>query len=121
MSGCDKAAVKYQPRQFNDHGSSFIFGDLAQWLEDRELGHVRSTLYCPQSKVEIERWHQTLKYHLLLADAYLVSNLENKVNKIVDYYNNHRYHESIRNVTELYPKVSDGVIRLHLEVARSRH
>jgi len=32
-SGCDKAEVIHKPRLLSDNGSSYIAGDLADWLE----------------------------------------------------------------------------------------
>ena len=36
-SGCDRARVVHKPRLLSDNGSSYIAGDLADWLKDR--GH----------------------------------------------------------------------------------
>jgi len=35
----------------------------------------------------------------LLENYYLPGDLENQIRKFIDHYNNHRYHESINNVT----------------------
>ena len=43
-----------------DNGSSYIAGDLAEWLEDRGIEH-RGAPFHPQTQGKIERWHQTLK------------------------------------------------------------
>jgi len=98
-SGCDKAKVVHKPRLLSDNGSSYISGDLAEWLEDQKIGHVRGAPYHPQTQGKIERWHQTLKNRILLENYYLPGDLENQIDDFVDHYNNHRYHESIGNVT----------------------
>ena len=98
-SGCDKARVAHKPRLLSDNGSSYISGDLAEWLEDQNMGHVRGAPYHPQTQGKIERWHQTLKNRILLENYYLPGDLENQIDDFVDHYNNHRYHESIGNVT----------------------
>jgi transposase len=41
-SGCDQAKVVHKPRLLSDNGSSYISGDLAEWLDDRSMEHVRS-------------------------------------------------------------------------------
>ena len=33
-SGCDRAKVMHKPRLLSDNGSSYISGDLAEWLEE---------------------------------------------------------------------------------------
>ena len=35
-SGCDRAEVVHKPRLLSDNGSSYIAGDLAEWLEDQK-------------------------------------------------------------------------------------
>ncbi len=98
-SGCNHANVAHKPRLLSDNGSSYISGDLAEWLEDQDMDHVRGAPYHPQTQGKIERWHQTLKNRILLENYYLPSDLENQIGAFVDQYNNHRYHESLNNVT----------------------
>ena len=98
-SGCDRANVTHKPRLLSDNGSSYISSDLADWLEDHGMGHIRGAPYHPQTQGKIERWHQTLKNRILLENYYLPGDLENRIAEFVDHYNNHRYHESLNNVT----------------------
>ena len=60
-SGCNRANVVHKPRLLSDNGSSYISGDLTEWLEDHGMDHVRGAPYHPQTQGKIERWHQTLK------------------------------------------------------------
>ena len=71
----------------------------AEWLEGQGMSHVRGAPYHPQTQGKIERWHQTLKNRILLENYYLQGDLENQISVFVNHYNNHRYHESIGNVT----------------------
>jgi putative transposase len=98
-SGCDHARVIHKPRLLSDNGSSYISGDLADWLKDQGMKHVRGAPYHPQTQGKIERWHQTLKNRILLENYYLPGDLEGQIGAFVDHYNNHRYHESLGNVT----------------------
>jgi len=98
-SGCNRANVVHKPRLLSDNGSSYVSGDLAEWLEDQGMGHVRGAPYHPQTQGKIERWHQTLKNRILLENYYLPGDLENQIGAFVEHYNNQRYHESIGNVT----------------------
>ncbi len=98
-SGCDRAKIAHKPRLLSDNGSSYISGDLAEWLDGQGMDHVRGAPYHPQTQGKIERWHQTLKNRILLENYYLPGDLETQVGAFVDHYNNHRYHESIGNVT----------------------
>jgi len=98
-SGCDQAHVRHKPRLLSDNGSSYISGDLAEWLDDQNMKHVRGAPYHPQTQGKIERWHQTLKNRILLENYYLPGDLEAKIGAFIEHYNHARYHESLDNVT----------------------
>ena len=98
-SGCDRARVVHKPRLLSDNGSSYISGDLAAFLDDKGMEHVRGAPHHPQTQGKIERWHQTLKNRILLENYYLPGDLEQKIGDFVAYYNHLRYHESIGNLT----------------------
>ena len=99
VSGCGQATVLHKPRLLSDNGASYISGELADWLEDRQMDHVRGAPYHPQTQGKIERWHQTLKNRILLENYYLPGDLRQKIDAFVDHYNNRRYHESLQNLT----------------------
>ena len=98
-SGCDQAVIQHKPRLLSDNGSCYISGDLAEWLEKQKMEHVRGAPFHPQTQGKIERWHQTIKNRILLENYYLPGDLEQQIAVFVDHYNNHRYHESLKNVT----------------------
>ena len=60
-SELDQAKLVHRPRLLSDNGSSYISADLASWLADQNMDHVRGAPYHPQTQGKIERWHQTLK------------------------------------------------------------
>ena len=47
-SGCDSAEVVHKPRLLSDNGSSYIAGDLAAWLKEQGMDHVRGAPNHPQ-------------------------------------------------------------------------
>ena len=112
-SGCDRATVRHKPRLLSDNGASYISGELAGWLEDRKMDHVRGAPYHPQTQgswtrpwpqwgrvsSDNERWHQTLKNRILLENYYLPGDLKHQIDAFVDHYNHRRYHESLQNLT----------------------
>ncbi len=55
-SGLDSMNVVHRPRLLSDNGSSYIAGDLADWLEDKRMDHVRGAPLHPQTQGKIERW-----------------------------------------------------------------
>ena len=98
-SGCNQAHVRHKPRLLSDNGSSYISGELAEWLVRRRMSHSRGAPYHPQTQGKIERWHQTLKNRILLENYYLPGDLEAQIAAFIDHYNHRRYHESLDNLT----------------------
>jgi len=98
-SGCDQARVIHKPRLLSDNGSSYISGDLAAFLDDKGMEHVRGAPHHPQTQGKIERWHQTLKNRILLENYYLPGDLQAAIERFVEHYNHRRYHESLNNLT----------------------
>jgi transposase InsO family protein/transposase-like protein len=98
-SGVEQAKVVHRPRLLSDNGSSYISGDLAEWLDDNGMDHVRGAPYHPQTQGKIERWHQTLKNRILLENYFLPGDLKAEIEAFVTHYNHQRYHESLSNLT----------------------
>lgn len=98
-SGYDEAHIIHKPRLLSDNGSSYISGDLADWLGAKGMSHTRGAPNHPQTQGKIERWHQTMKNRVLLENYYLPGDLEQQIGRFVEYYNHQRYHEAIGNVT----------------------
>jgi putative transposase len=98
-SGCDQANVRHRPRLLSDNGSSYISGELAEWLDEQRMAHIRGAPYHPQTQGKIERWHQTLKSRILLENYYLPGDLKAQIEAFIDHYNHRRYHESLDNLT----------------------
>ena len=98
-SGCDQVTVRHKPRLLSDNGASYVSGELADWLKEEGMDHVRGAPYHPQTQGKIERWHQTLKNRILLENYFLPGDLNASIERFVEHYNHHRYHESLRNLT----------------------
>jgi len=98
-AGCTQARVRHRPRLLSDNGPSYIAGELADWLADRRIEHIRGAPCHPQTQGKIERWHQTLKNRILLENYYLPGQLEAQVAAFVEHYNHRRCHESLGNLT----------------------
>lgn len=98
-SGCDQVNVHHRPRLLSDNGASYIASELAEWLDDNGMDHVRGAPYHPQTQGKIERWHQTLKNRILLENYFLPGDLKGQIGKFISHYNHHRYHESLQNLT----------------------
>ncbi|WP_392665082.1 IS3 family transposase [Amaricoccus sp. B4] len=117
-SGCEQARVAHRPRLLSDNGSSYISGELADWLAAEGMDHVRGAPRHPQTQGKIERWHQTLKNRILLENYFLPGALEQAIDAFIDHYNHHRYHESLGNITpaDVYFGRSETILKRRKEI-----
>ena len=63
------------------------------------MDHTRSAPYHPMTQDKIERYHHSMKNVVNLQNYFLPGNLETEIASFVNYYNHHRYHESLDNLT----------------------
>ena len=119
-SGCDQAHVLHKPRLLSDNGPSYVAGELADYLTEKKMRHVRGAPFHPQTQGKIERWHQTLKNRILLENYYLPGDLEAQVEAFVEHYNHQRYHESLGNVTpaDAYFGRAEAIIKQRERIKR---
>jgi transposase InsO family protein len=98
-SGCDHATVQHKPGLLSDNGTSYIAGELAEYIEAQKMSYVHGAPMHPQTQGKIERWHQTLKNRILLENYFLPGDLERQIEAFVEHYNYQRYLGSLNNVT----------------------
>src|SRR5439155_655924 len=96
-SGLHQAKPAQRPRLLSDNGSSYIAGDLAKWLYDRKIKHLRGAPYHPMTQGKIERWHQTLKNRILLENYFLPGELETQTPAFADAYKHRPCHPAERH------------------------
>jgi putative transposase len=97
-SGCGQVHVRHRPGLLSVTGSSYISGDLAEWLDAKNMTHVRGTPYHPQIQSKIERRRQTLKNRILMENYYLPGDLEAQIGHFTKNYNHYQYHKSLQNL-----------------------
>ena len=54
-SGCYQVHVVHKPRSLRDDGSSYVPGELAEWLQGKGMKRSRGAPYHPQAQGKIER------------------------------------------------------------------
>jgi putative transposase len=52
--------VNHSPRLLSDNSPCYIFGELADYLEENGMTHMRGRPYHPQTQGKIERYHESL-------------------------------------------------------------
>lgn len=90
---------KQPPKLLSDNGSCYIGDELANYIDKKDMTHTRGKPHHPQTQGKIERYHRSMKNVVKLENYYLPGDLINRLEEFVEYYNNHRYHESIHNLT----------------------
>ena len=90
--------VRHRPRLLSDNGPCYISDELKSYLAERQMKHIRGKPYHPQTQGKIERYHRSMKNVVKLNHYYLPWELEEEIEKFVEYYNNERYHESLNNL-----------------------
>lgn len=101
------------PKLLSDNGSCYISTELADYLDERDMKHVRGRPLHPQTQGKIERYHRSMKNIVKLDNYFSPGQLEAKMKEFVYYYNYKRYHESLQNVTpaEVYFGKKDKKLR----------
>jgi len=88
-----------RPKLLSDNGSCYISHELADYLQVKNMKHVRGKPLHPQTQGKIERYHRSMKNVVKLDNYFSPGQLEKKLKEFVEYYNYKRYHESLQNVT----------------------
>lgn len=99
ITGINRIKVEHRPRLLSDNGPAFISHALKTYLKQVRMSHVRGAPYHPQTQGKIERYHRSLKSIIKLENYYTPSALEEALANFVLYYNQHRYHEALNNLT----------------------
>ena len=94
-----RVSVRHKPRLLSDNGPCYLAGELKEYLARKEMTHTRGAPYHPMTQGKIERYHRSMKNQVKLNNYYFPEELIAELERFVGYYNNHRYHESLNNVT----------------------
>ena len=90
---------KNPPKLLSDNGSAYLSKDLAEYLDDRKIRHIKGRPNHPQTQGKIERYHRSMKNIVKLDNYYSPGQLKLKITEFVHFYNHERYHESLQNLT----------------------
>ena len=71
-----------------------------RWSKDLQQGirHTRGAPYHPMTQGKIERFHRSMKNVVKLPHYYLPWELEQEIARFMEYYNDERYYESLKNL-----------------------
>ena len=74
-SDLNQVKVLHWRRLLSDNGPSYVSSELAEWLEDNGIRHIRGRPYHPMTQGKIERYHRSMKNRILLENHYLPGQL----------------------------------------------
>lgn len=98
-TGVTHVQVYLRPKLLSDNGPCLISSNLREYLKENKMTHTRKKPYHPQTQGIFERYHRSMKNLILLDSYYSPEELIDQISQWVTYYNNHRYHVEIDNVT----------------------
>ncbi len=111
-TGMDKVPIKDRTLLLSDNGSGYVSRTFGDYLGLVGIKHILASPFHPQTNGKIERYHRTIKGEINLVPYEIPSELRQAIESFVEYYNHHRYHESLGNVTpaDVYFGRKDGIL-----------
>ena len=107
------------PKLLSDNGPGYIAKDLQKHLtKDFGIKQIHGAPMHPQTQGKIERYHRSLKSVVKLQNYYCPEELESAIEKYVEYYNNNRYHESLKNLkpADVYCGKGEKILKKRAEI-----
>ena len=91
--------VEDRTRLLSDNGAGYVCRAFRDYLHLVGIRHILAAPYHPQTNGKLERYHQSIKREVNQVPYEFPSQLERAIANFVEYYNFHRYHKALGNVT----------------------
>ena len=109
--------VEDRTKLLSDCGSGYLARAFEEYLEMLGIRHIYCAPHHPQTNGKIERFHETLRARMNLLIYTSPEELRRTMQEFIVYYNYHRYHEAIGNVTpaDVYYGRREEILRRRAE------
>ena len=110
------------PRLLSDNGSCYMSDEIKSFLKGQGIKPVHGKPCHTQTQGKIERYHRAMKNAVKLEHYYSPAELERALAQFVDFYNNHHYHESLKNLTpaDVYHGKAEQILKERARIKRRR-
>jgi len=98
-TGMAEVPVEDRTKLLSDNGPGYVSRAFRDYLHLVGLQHILAAPFHPQTNGKLERYQQTVKQEVNQVPYELPSQLERAIAAFVDYYNFHRYHKALGDVT----------------------
>jgi putative transposase len=98
-TGMTEVPVEDRTQLLSDNGPGYVSRAFRDYLHLVGIRHIFAAPFHPQTNGKLERYHQTLKREVNQVPYELPSQLEGALADFVDYYNFHRYHKALGDVS----------------------
>ena len=98
-TGMTEVPVEDRTRLLSDNGAGYVSRAFRGYLNLVGIRHILAAPYHPQTNGKLERYHQSIKREVNQVPYEFPSQLERAIANFVEYYNFHRYHKALGNVT----------------------
>ena len=98
-TGMTEVPVADRTTLLSDNGSGYVSRAFGDYLRLVGIRHILATPYHPQTNGKLERYHRTIKRDVNQIPYEVPTDLEAAIDAFVSYYNHHRYHMALGNVT----------------------
>jgi putative transposase len=98
-TGMTEVSVEDRTKLLSDNGAGYICRAFRDYLHLVGIRHILAAPFHPQTNGKLERYHQTIKREVNQVPYEFPSQLEQAIASFVEYYNFHRYHKALGNVT----------------------
>jgi transposase InsO family protein len=98
-TGMTDVLVEDRTKLLSDNGAGYVSRSFRDYLHLVGIRHILAAPFHPQTNGKLERYHQTIKREVNQVPYEFPGQLERAIADFVEYYNFHRYHKALGNVT----------------------